>query len=271
MKIVVRQHDLLMRPAAHGLHHKRAAAAGLLLLMAWASTVRSGAGDEGYRAAHEQTDLRLAALARQALQGHPRLAPWNLGVRVQDRIATLWGPVPSLAIGRIAEDQLRAMPELRGVRNELQVPAMEEPMPPASQRKAPSPAPAKIPALRHQPAVAPERNERRRSILTNNAAPPSLDSPVALLPPIAVPMPQASTPAPTAHETRGPTDLEKALAALRRQFRTQGLTLEIRDAVVYISGPTSRSDDLFALAQVIAELPGVKRVLVRNQPATKGR
>jgi hypothetical protein len=179
--------------------------------------------------------------------------------------------VPCVAISRTAEEQLRAMPELRGVRNELQVAAMQEPIPPPSQGQATSPGHAKIPTPPHQPAKARERNGRTRSILANNATPQSLERPVAILPPIAVPIPQVAASAPASHKTQAPTDLGNSFAAIRQQCRTQGLTLEVRDAVVYISGPKSRSDHVFALAQVVAEMPGVERVIVLNQSAMGSR
>ena len=39
-------------------------------------------------------DLILTVLARKALLDDRDLATLNLGVRVQQRVATLWGPVP---------------------------------------------------------------------------------------------------------------------------------------------------------------------------------
>ena len=45
-------------------------------------------------------DLRLTVLARRALQGDPALGRLNLGVRVRDGVATVWGPVPSDAVIR---------------------------------------------------------------------------------------------------------------------------------------------------------------------------
>ena len=47
-------------------------------------------------------DLRLTMQARKLLYDDPDLAPHNLGVIVNDRIAVLWGPAPS------AEAMIRA-------------------------------------------------------------------------------------------------------------------------------------------------------------------
>ena len=57
--------------------------------------------------------------ARKLLYDDPRLRDLNLGVAVKNRIATLWGPAPSLELSQLAETRLRRLIELRDVRNEL--------------------------------------------------------------------------------------------------------------------------------------------------------
>jgi hypothetical protein len=59
--------------------------------------------------------------ARGVLLQDPELAAFNIGVIVQDRVAILWGPVPSAEVAFRAELCLRGMAELREVRNELMV------------------------------------------------------------------------------------------------------------------------------------------------------
>src|ERR1044071_9815392 len=64
-------------------------------------------------------DTRHTMQARRLLAEDPDLAPWNIGVIVQDRVATLWGPVPSAEVAFRAEICLKSMIELIEVRNEL--------------------------------------------------------------------------------------------------------------------------------------------------------
>src|SRR5437870_2837391 len=64
-------------------------------------------------------DLHYAVQACQRLQQDEALAPLNIGVRVRNRVAVLWGPVPSVALALRAEAKLRAMIEFADVRNEL--------------------------------------------------------------------------------------------------------------------------------------------------------
>src|SRR5947207_6099690 len=54
-------------------------------------------------------DLGHTIQARRLLLEDPDLAPLNLGVRVRNRVATLWGPVPSADLALKAELRLRAL------------------------------------------------------------------------------------------------------------------------------------------------------------------
>ncbi len=98
-------------------------------------------------------DLVLTIQARRALLLDRELAPLNLGVRVRNRVAILWGPVPSAELAFKAEVCLRGVVELLDIRNELFV-TDDVPDPPAG---APTPMylpPEAPPGL---PALPPER------------------------------------------------------------------------------------------------------------------
>ncbi len=73
-------------------------------------------------------DVRQTIQARKLLADDPDLAAWNIGVTIQDRVATLWGPVPSAEVAFRAELCLRSIIELADVRNELVVSDALKPM-----------------------------------------------------------------------------------------------------------------------------------------------
>ena len=52
-------------------------------------------------------DIQLSVHARKALADDSDLGPANLGVRVQDNVAVLWGPVSSEALKRRAVDVVK--------------------------------------------------------------------------------------------------------------------------------------------------------------------
>lgn len=64
-------------------------------------------------------DLWQTIQAHKFLQEDDELAPLHLGLKVRGRIATLWGPVPSVDLAVRAERRLRRMIQLIDVRNEL--------------------------------------------------------------------------------------------------------------------------------------------------------
>jgi hypothetical protein len=77
-------------------------------------------------------DLWQTVQARKLLLDDPLVGPLNLGVKVTNRTAVLWGPVPSLQLSLRAEQRLRAMFELIEVRNRLTVEADDEAVAPTS-------------------------------------------------------------------------------------------------------------------------------------------
>ena len=64
-------------------------------------------------------DIVQTIRARQLLYDDDELRLLNLGVIVENRVATLWGPVPKLDLGLRAESCLRGVVEIRDVRNQL--------------------------------------------------------------------------------------------------------------------------------------------------------
>ena len=64
-------------------------------------------------------DLWQTIQAHKHLQEDDELAALNLGLKVRGRVATLWGPVPSIELSVRAERRLRTMIQLIDVRNEL--------------------------------------------------------------------------------------------------------------------------------------------------------
>ncbi len=106
-------------------------------------------------------DIRQTMEARKLLADDPELSACNIGVSVQDRVATLWGPVPSAEVAFRAELVLRTMFELTAVRNELFVSELVEPIrrKPLRIDNAPRPlpdiAPPKLPPLQRSMFGAP--------------------------------------------------------------------------------------------------------------------
>ena len=92
-------------------------------------------------------DVLYTMQARKALLDDDTLAWLNIGVKVQGRVAVLWGPVPSADAALRAEARLRGLIELIDVRNELVI-ISDDPRQPVEQpRVAPEPAPPALPRV----------------------------------------------------------------------------------------------------------------------------
>ena len=98
-------------------------------------------------------DVMQTMQARQRLHADPDLAAWNIGVSVENRVATLFGPAPSAEAIFRAELCLRNMIGLAGIRNELFVSDLLAPADPPLRLLTPALNPPELapPHLPRQP------------------------------------------------------------------------------------------------------------------------
>jgi BON domain len=98
-----------------------------------------------------ERDLKLTIAARRALWQDPDLARFNIGVKVRNRVAVLWGPVPSVEIAFKAEVCVQGLIELSAVRNELFVKTdgvlVEKALAPSAPTMLPAAPPPALPGL----------------------------------------------------------------------------------------------------------------------------
>lgn len=237
--------------------------AGILLMLAAVSSLAAAtlpAED------HTILDLQHTLLARQALQQDALLAPLQIGVRVDKRIATLWGPVPSAELAKHAVTRLKELPELLAVRSELHVETPENPsavLRPTHRHDLPEPAarPPEDPAMKLVGLGPPPPPEPRSAFDETEGI---------VLPAIRIPLPPGTTePAtklePSVQASAAAQSLEAAVQQLQRSDeRYRRLQVEVHNAVVTLSGVVSRWEDMHALARTIARLPNVERVVLNS-------
>jgi hypothetical protein len=246
----------------------------------------------GPLAADDLTRLNLqhTLLARHALQQDALLAPLQIGVRVENRVATLWGPVPSADLVKHAVACLRELPELRAVRSELHVELPENPLA--------APRPTHRPAMPSRHADPPEPLTQFsqpfkgfgpfRPVLQPDPTPPETPPTPTLKPPrsafdesegivlpmIRIPMPAraimvpekpvlpATASAPSV-DTPSRAPLETMVQKLQQSdlcyLRVQAT---VHSGIVTLNGNAARWEDVYSLARAIARLPGVERVVL---------
>jgi hypothetical protein len=160
-------------------------------------------------------DLELTLRARKALLQDPTLAPLSIGVTVHDRVAVLWGKVPSVELARQAQTRLRQVLGLSGVQDDLCVcptpgASPAKPLPPVSARAPLAdpvvPQPPRIfGALVHRPGdelIAPGRDLLWRPGEGVPLGPPIVDPAPTSNPPPAVWRPRST---PLAEPVLSPT------------------------------------------------------------------
>jgi osmotically-inducible protein OsmY len=245
--------------------------AGALLMESVAVTAegpRSTNSRDAYR------DLQLMVHARKVLGSDPTLASLNLGVRVHDGVAILWGAVPSADLIPKAVQRIELVQGILGVRSELYLGAPEKevdvlPLPllpeEPTRRESASPNPA---SGTIDPLLGLSEPSHREFAVTT---PPATVDPVparaapALIhtAPPATTTSQARDPARTA--SVAPIALGVEVERLRRsESRFRALRVEVRGDRVFIAGGGSQGEDVMAFARTVSRLSGVARVVTKT-------
>jgi BON domain len=223
-------------------------------------------------------DLQQEIMVREALANDPRLQPLNLVVRVNDRVATLSGPVPSRELARRALDTAKKLTELRGVQDKMMVQYEDAGLllPLALKTSAPAPTTIGKPST-NVPTMATEPINPAPQItgvwIPVNPQPPQRPTIGVALLPWTTTQPGATgavslAKEPPATKPAGPPDAAAISNAvqdlIQSQDRFRRLRFEMKQGKVYLSGMVGRWSDLQDLAQAIAYIPGIEGVILSD-------
>jgi hypothetical protein len=247
---------------------------GLAMLLA--GTSAPAAPPRARVIAQSDNDCTLTALARQALLDDVELGLLNLGVSVNDHVATVWGPVPSQASARRAVECVRRVQGISRVVDQLSVEPPQDPLfdflklPPRSLdlRKPGFQAgpdvrpPGDVDKTRTRTSLGPA-SLPSRSVLDDARPAGAQGKPGAQSASLAEVPAMPSLVLPVAAPAVG--DLPHEVAALQeKNARLRYVHAEVQAGVVSLRGFVYSWEDLFALARSIALLPGVERVVIRD-------
>lgn len=206
-------------------------------------------------------ELMLTLEVRKALLDDPELAKLNVGVKVDGRVATLWGPVPTAEIKQRAEDVLKKFPYVSEVRNQLQVRTEDLLLP----------FPTGVNQWLKRDVVSPQSAVPHREPPANGSLTRRSPSQTA----VKVDAPSAHTtlspktdspPAGKSMDLESPEAIEKRVVELQRSHeRYTGIRVRVLAHDVLLSADEANSAALYEMAQTVARLPGVARVIVREQ------
>jgi hypothetical protein len=224
------------------------------------------------------SNLEHSLRVRKALAQDKELAALNVGVKVENQVATLWGAVPSAKLLSKVVQVTRAVPEILEVRCYLYVDETELPEP----KYLPEPgmswvAPA-WPAASVMPGANPGPGQTTAAVKTpgswqpvveqNTSFKPVTVTPLAgsedqalyVLPAIAVPLAPGNSASPTL-----PLAIslkERVLNLKNGNWRYQYVDLVVDENRVYVDGLVYQWSDLEQLTKAIVGLPGVGNVIV---------
>jgi osmotically-inducible protein OsmY len=205
----------------------------------------TAAGGADPPAAVSANDGAVTLRAKKALWDNPALVKLNLGIRVQNGVATLHGPLPHAALAEQAISSLRDVPGIRDVVSELYVVGPDSPLAQAMKEPVTARRPTASPDNMTRPPIDPARpveSERPGN------------TPQTLVPPLAAP----ATVAP----------LIDQIAQLReRDQRFAEIRIEIWSGQVILRGTVSRSQDAWDFVRLVRGLAGVAGVT--NSISTK--
>lgn len=252
---------------------RRACCFGLFSMFVLAGAIGPGQTFAGVVLHSESAeDLMLTVLARRALLADRDLAGLNLGVRVKQREATLWGPVPSLTLMQRALAMMSTLPELVQIRNEMHiandderfsVPTLPGPMPlprrPVVLSDAVTPHAAAGTTTSASPGTALPEGAWQTSRPEQDPRMPDHREFETVLPSLRLPTPPLSEPAAAALDRT----ITNSANDLRRDPRFLAIEITVKDAVATLAGEPSPA--LYDLARAVSHLPGVQRVVVKER------
>lgn len=216
---------------------------------------------------------------RAALAEIPELANLNLGIEARQGTIRVWGSVPRAEVKTQISQILRDKPGIEKVINECHitpppdplVARVEELMKKANGANDEEFAPlVAIPA----PGTRTHFSGDQPDVVPPPLPPPMMEvtsQPKPIKRPIATPVGRTTgitvklSPPEPAHVPASGTDLLTQLEQARqRDPRFERMNIKLRNDVVYLSGWVPRERDIWDLAEDLADVPGVKRVVIKE-------
>lgn len=210
-------------------------------------------------------DWVLSNQARRALLKDEQIASLNVGVTVKDKVATIWGTLPSADVGKRAEEMLKKINGIASVVNECKIVPPANPVPQQvadavkrlqendSVASKPTPPPVATTGRQVVAKPAPEMLPPRAVNEPHEARLPPLPSQpgAVLLPPVLT----------SAVRETGFDSVEKVRDS---EPRFKEVALDVKGGVVKINGRVSKMKDAWDLAEKLNQVNGVRQVILGN-------
>jgi BON domain len=208
-------------------------------------------------------DIQLTVHARKALADDAVVGPGNLGVRVQNNVAVLWGPISSEELKKRAVEVLK---KVKGVYEVRDADVYIAAPPPLVETAAlpPDEAPS------HTESASPDPVSGAILSLTSRSPVQAAPAPVVVL---QAPLPLGAS-APTQTVSQAPPD--DGLSAVVEQVhqkneRFRPISYRLEGDQVVLQPSDGQAEDVMAFARAISRLPGLTRVVILSDAAAAPR
>ena len=202
-------------------------------------------------------DIQLTVHARKALAEDKLVGPDNLGVRVQNNVAVLWGPISSEPLKKRAVEIVK---KVKGVFEVRDADVYIAAPPPEIATAALPPPSLKADAPTRSESASPDPVSGKILSLTSRAP---IEAPMVAL---RAPLPlHGSAPIQTVSEAPRVEGLEAAVQHFRQSDeRFRSIHCRLAGNVIVLQPGGGRPEDVMAFARAISHVPGLARIEIQN-------
>jgi osmotically-inducible protein OsmY len=198
----------------------------------------------------DESDWQLEIRVRQALRDVPDFAPYRLGVTMQKGIAKVWGNVPSKELSESIVITVRKVKGIQEIRNEMKVVGRPDDLPDRIAKAVATNSPV-------QQTPIPQKQATEAIVRTPNKAPVLTTSQSSTT------MKQSETNVVMKPSPQKEVDFQQWMETIRKSdLRYREIRWSYENGIVHLEGFVERKSDIWDLADRIADLSGVRRVLV---------
>lgn len=212
-----------------------------------------------------ETNWRDTQRARAVLADDNYLRGFNLGVRVENGAAHLWGPVPDVRVAERAAERLRTLTQIRSITDATHLQIADETAYGHVERQRSRPV---VDAGLPLPVITLPLPDPEVTTWFHSGSTPRLSA-TYILParPVLLPTPSVVRAAALLLPPEAPNETDQDIRtavknALMKDERFRSIQYVIQEGVVTLTGDVPRWEDLWLCADCVARLRGVERVVI---------
>jgi BON domain len=212
-------------------------------------------------------DIQLTVHARKALADDAAVGPGNLGVRVQNNVAVLWGPISSEELKQRAVEVVK---KVKGVYEVRDADVYVAAPPPVVETAALPPPTSATDAPTHTESASPDPVSGAILSLASRSPVEAAPAPVVVL---RAPLPlNGSSPTQTVSQAPPDEGLGAAVEQVRQNSdRFHPIAFRLEGDMVVLQLGDGQAENVMAFARAISRVPGLTRIVILSGDAAAPR